>query len=362
MSSVICHFQMIYPRYDLLQTDALDLIAKAHISADNAEFLDAKKESLMTKSVYRYGAKPSQVNKRFCESKDFLFGAPLQKKMEAFKQSSDRIFSEIYEKQHDAPQNMIHVSCTGYESPSSAQLLVSQKNWGSVCQVTHAYHMGCYAAFPALRMAQGFLAMDENLDSRVDVVHTEICSLHFNPARHEPDQFVIQSLFGDGFISYSVVKKENHHRSGKGLEILGSFEEIFSNCSDAMTWKLTSGGFGMSISRSVPSIIAENIHGFLKRMFEKSHMNYDSEKENLIFAIHPGGPKIIDSIKEMLSLSDAQVVLSKEILYERGNMSSATIPHIWQRALEKNIKQGSLIVSLAFGPGLTIAGNILKMV
>jgi len=42
-------------------------------------------------------------------------------------------------------------------------------------------------------------------------------------------------------------------------------------------------------------------------------------------------------------------------------MSSATLPHVWKAILDDDaVPSGTLIVSLAFGPGLTIAGAILR--
>jgi predicted naringenin-chalcone synthase len=42
-------------------------------------------------------------------------------------------------------------------------------------------------------------------------------------------------------------------------------------------------------------------------------------------------------------------------------MSSATLPHIWQALVaDDRVKDGALILSLAFGPGLTVSGNLLR--
>ena len=62
-----------------------------------------------------------------------------------------------------------------------------------------------------------------------------------------------------------------------------------------------------------------------------------------------------------LLLGPAQVQASNTILRNYGNMSSATLPHVWQAMLEDPaVAPGRLIVALAFGPGLTIAGAILR--
>ena len=47
------------------------------------------------------------------------------------------------------------------------------------------------------------------------------------------------------------------------------------------------------------------------------------------------------------------------MLHDYGNMSSATLPHVWQRILEDSrIAAGTPVVSLAFGPGLTMCGAL----
>ena len=80
-----------------------------------------------------------------------------------------------------------------------------------------------------------------------------------------------------------------------------------------------------------------------------------------VFAIHPGGPRIIDEIAEHLGLRPDQVQASNAILRDCGNMSSATLPHVWQAILaDEAVPSGTLIVSLAFGPGLTISGALLR--
>ncbi len=77
--------------------------------------------------------------------------------------------------------------------------------------------------------------------------------------------------------------------------------------------------------------------------------------------MHPGGPRIIDRVREVLELTDAQVQTSRDVLFDCGNMSSATLPHIWQRLLEdRAVARGTPIVSLAFGPGLTMCGALLE--
>jgi predicted naringenin-chalcone synthase len=82
-----------------------------------------------------------------------------------------------------------------------------------------------------------------------------------------------------------------------------------------------------------------------------------------VWAVHPGGPRIVDKVEEWMKLEPQQLRASREILFERGNMSSATLPHIWDRILrDEAVVPGTLVASLAFGPGLTIYGAVMRKI
>jgi predicted naringenin-chalcone synthase len=128
-----------------------------------------------------------------------------------------------------------------------------------------------------------------------------------------------------------------------------------------MTWVLSEWGFRMTLSREVPERIAETLPGFLTRLYDQAGEDFAAARARTCFAVHPGGPRIIDSVQELLGLSEQQVAISRALLYERGNMSSATLPHVWARVLETpEVPKGALVASLAFGPGLTIAGTLFR--
>ena len=85
------------------------------------------------------------------------------------------------------------------------------------------------------------------------------------------------------------------------------------------------------------------------------------ELKRSVVAVHPGGPKIIDRVRDVLELDEAQVATSRRVLLDLGNMSSATLPHIWMRLLaDARVPPGTVIPTFAFGPGLTVTGALLE--
>ena len=270
-------------------------------------------------------------------------------------------FRQSYAQEQEPPGDLIHVTCTGYVAPSGAQQLVSERGWGEKTRVTHAYHMGCYAAFPAVRLAAGALftprAASARGDARVDIVHTELCSLHFDPTRHSIEQLVVQSLFADGLIRYSATRDPKSH----GLAVLALDEMIVVDTVADMRWIASDWGMEMTLSRDVPARIQAELRGFVSRLYVKAGLAVETALARSIFAIHPGGPKIIEGIGRALELQEAQLTLSRDVLLRYGNMSSATLPHIWMQIADAvEIPVGSIVCSLAFGPGLTICGGLFE--
>ena len=273
-----------------------------------------------------------------------------------FSEACGAAFERFYPDDLLPPAVLIHVTCTGYVSPSGAQRLVAQRGWGEGTEVVHAYHMGCYASMPAIRIAAGFVARGK---PRVDLVHTELCTLHLDPGQHLPEQLVVQTLFADGLIRYSVSKDGGD--GGRGLEVLTTREEIAPGTEDAMTWMASDFGMHMTLSRKVPDHLRSALKPFLERLATGADLTVAQLTDQALWAIHPGGPRIIDELQELLGLRPAQVQASNAILGNHGNMSSATLPHVWRSMLEDGeVPGGALIVSLAFGPGLTLAGAILR--
>lgn len=82
-------------------------------------------------------------------------------------------------------------------------------------------------------------------------------------------------------------------------------------------------------------------------------------KQDIDFLVpHQANQRIIDAAMERLGLSDDKVVVN---LDRYGNMSSASIPVALDEAVEQGrIKEGSNLLLVGFGGGLTWASTVLK--
>ena len=388
-------FQALPPLLLASQEQTLDWLASAHATAagllgDPDPF--AEVVARMARRLHRFGCKPAQIGTRgydtfdvqthdFAASGLYALGAhktsgasvgpnssSLGERSAIFAARVRQVFADFYPEPSaassgpPAPDHLIHVTCTGYIAPSAPQQLVGERGWHEQTAVTHAYHMGCYAAFPAIRIAEGLTrsAMARARQPyRVDIVHTELCTLHLNPADSTPEQMVVHSLFADGHIKYSLQPPGSLRR---GFRLLHVLEQIVPDSVGDMSWTPDHWGFRMGLSREVPRKIGGSIRAFVQRLAQQSGCDLGSLMREARFAIHPGGPKIIESLQELLELRDDQTAQSKEVLFARGNMSSATLPHVWMALDQAELPPGTKIVSLAFGPGLTIFGSIFEVI
>lgn len=357
MITTISNLTVLRPAFELDQEESVHWLAQAHVNASRGNL---SHEEVLTK-LKKVALGDQKIRKRGVSIRDGFHrnwdemevykvtqkpsGACFGKRSEVFDRVATDKLQQFYPEGAPLPSHLIHVTCTGYVAPSPAQKLISMRNAGSKTQVTHAYHMGCYASIPALRIAQGF-------SSHVDVVHTELCTLHLNPELHDTSQLVVQTLFADGFIKYTV------QPGGKGFQILALNEVTVPETLHMMEWVCKEWGLQMTLTKEVPVEIARALPVFVANLFKQAGV---PEGSKIHYAIHPGGPRIIQQVAKILELDDSQVEHSLFVLQNYGNMSSATLPHVWEKLWKDDrVKDGAYVVSLAFGPGLTLAGGVFQ--
>lgn len=376
MKSFLCNFKAHEPPERLTQQETIDWLKAYHIrcledASDGEEVMVKAKKERIEAFFDRFAVSDREIGSRRSYvrgmgkidwSADSFFNIeklnPDMEERGRYAQTAiEKIFKDLYEDESLPPEHILHVTCTHYESPSGAQKLIAAKDWNQTTIATHLYHMGCYASLPAIRTAS---ALNKANSEFVDIVHTELCSLHLNGLSHSPEQVIVQSLFGDGAIRYQCLSEKAFLSSEQdGFEVLAQKEIIAPNSAEEMSWKIGAERFNMTLSKKAPSFLASAVKSFCEDLFSAAGLSLAEHKPACEFAIHPGGPKIINSIKEALDLDETQVQNSRDILFERGNMSSSTLPHIWQRVLNKSSYE--YMATLAFGPGLTMTGAVLRI-
>ncbi len=361
-------FKIRRPQFSKLQGEALQWLGWIHAQADPSRSVETYQKLLQRFSCSAerihtrgyehplYGLESKEVRETFVDSETVM---GLTERMKFYREICEERAEELLPPTLPPPNLLMHVSCTGYTSPSAVQKISLARQW-SRTEVLHFYHMGCYASLPACRSAWDFLRARGD-GSRVQILHNELCTLHLDPSLHSPEQLVVQSLFADGHITYAA----GSELSGSKFEILSFLEKIIPDSAQSMTWDLNNKAFFMTLARDVPEKIQAHVLDFVTELTSKAGYNWDEVRQRAYFAIHPGGPRIIDTLADFLKLEAWQIEHSQKTLRAYGNMSSGTLPHVWSSLLADSMAEPSMkdrpVISLAFGPGLTMFGSCMDL-
>lgn len=257
------------------------------------------------------------------------------------------------------------VSCTGYATPGLDITLARDLGMAESVQRLSIGHMGCYAALPGLGAAADFVAARGRPAA---VLCCELTSLHVQPPspaqragrvrRQDMQQVVAHSLFADGAAAGVIVPGSTRTAGSVGLELLDIEASTDSTTSDYMSWDVTDLGFRMGLSPRVPDVLARHLRPLVVSLLGRHGL---SVPEVTAWAVHPGGPRILDVAADSLGLEASCLAASRDVLRDHGNCSSATVLLVMQRILDTQPPApGDHVVMLAFGPGLTLYAALLR--
>lgn len=258
-----------------------------------------------------------------------------------------------------AISHVITVSCTGFFAPGPDYEIVKALGLASTVERYHIGFMGCYAAFPALRMAKAFC--DQNPKAMILIVATELCSLHFN-SKTDPDTLIAGSVFADGSAG-ALVSAIKPVRSAFQIEDFAN--DLAYEGEQDMAWTIGDTGFDMTLSSYVPNIIKDNMNAITDSLFSGFNLGIEDIG---YWAIHPGGRAILDKVEQSFRLEDKALDASRTILRNNGNMSSATILFVLDELLKRPPSQAhtrkgrNITLAMAFGPGLSIETALLRRI
>jgi alkylresorcinol/alkylpyrone synthase len=241
------------------------------------------------------------------------------------------------------------VSCTGYGTPGVDIRVAADLGMAPDVQRLVIGHMGCYAALPGLGAASDYVAARGR---PAVLLCLELPSLHVQPPTGDMGQVVSHALFGDAAVA--VVLEPAPARGPTVVDVVALTDP---GTADHMTWEVTDHGFRMDLSPQVPAVLAKHaaplVHDLLHR-----HGLAVSDVD--AWAVHPGGPRILDVVEQHLALPVDALHASRRVLAERGNCSSATVLLVLEQLRRSaRPRSGRPGVVMAFGPGLTLYAALL---
>lgn len=266
------------------------------------------------------------------------------RRMNCFERFAPRLARCTLDKLHlglNERRSVTHVivtCCTGFYAPGLDFDIVNHLGLDPSVERTMIGFMGCYAAINALKAARHIVRSAP--DSVVLILNLELCTLHFKETQ-DLEQVLSFLLFADGCAACLVSAQAS------GLAIDSFLAVRIPETSGLITWRIGELGFDMQLSGQVPAEIART----LKETGKKITQDADPASIEL-WAVHPGGRTILDSVEKGLDLPPDALAASRDILARFGNMSSATVMFVLQQIMQR-AKGGESGCAMSFGPGVT---------
>ncbi len=249
----------------------------------------------------------------------------------------------------DDIDQIVTVSCTGFAAPGLDSGLIRRLELRPTVGRSAIGFMGCHGAINGLRVASALAHASPG--SSILLCAVELCSLHFHYG-WDGGKAVANTLFADGAAAAVLREGSSQDRSWR-LRATGSC--VLADSAEDMGWRIGDHGFEMTLSSRIPSIIEAQLHDWLGGWLAEHGL---ARQQVGCWAIHPGGPRVIDAVEQTLGLSPQETAASREVLAEHGNMSSPTVFFILRRLAQQGASRPC--VMLAFGPGLAVEAALLE--
>ena len=249
--------------------------------------------------------------------------------------------------------HLVFASCTGFTNPGPDYHIIRELGLNENVERYTVGFMGCYAAFPALRMAAQFC--EANPEAVVLVMCLELCTLHLQVS-DKTESIVANALFADGAAA-AILSARKPTDDRPYYRVQGFHSALVPSSEADMAWEIGDHGFNMVLSAYVPGLIGSNIREMLSGVLAKRDLKLSDIDE---WAVHPGGRAILEQVEQHLQLPPEALEISRGVLRDYGNMSSPTVMFVLKGMLEEAETDRATTCAIAFGPGLTVETAVLE--
>jgi alkylresorcinol/alkylpyrone synthase len=207
--------------------------------------------------------------------------------------------------------------------------------------------LGCVAGAAGIARLHDYLRGAP--DQVAVLVAVELCSLTVQRDDPTAANMVASGLFGDGAAAVVLTGDDRPSAAAGFPRVVDSRSHLYPDTERAMGWDVGGGGLKIVLGVEVPELV----HGYLGADVRGLLAEHGLTTGDVgTWICHPGGPKVIEAIEDVLGLPPDALALTWRSLREVGNLSSASVLHVLRDTLAARPPTGDgWAVLLAMGPG-----------
>lgn len=338
----------------LSQDDIMDFSRKifGHSYSNIERLLQAFKNGQVENRYFSNNLEWFEKDHTFSERNNMYIEQAVQFGIEAVKAclTNDRFLKEeIAASEIDA---FFYISSTGIATPTIEARIMNILPFQPHVKRIPIWGLGC--AGGASGLSRAFEYCQAYPEAKVLVLCVELCSLTFQKNDLSKSNIIGTSLFADGISCVLVcgnqVQRDRYSNRTHHFSILATQSTLMANSLDVMGWDIKDEGLYVIFSKDIPTIVKNWLKPNVDTFLHQHHLKLSDIQ---YFIAHPGGKKVIDAYQEALGFDEHMTEISKGVLNDYGNMSSATIFFVLERFMENGGEIGEYGLATALGPGFS---------
>jgi alkylresorcinol/alkylpyrone synthase/polyketide synthase Type III len=224
------------------------------------------------------------------------------------------------------------------------------------CQRVDIVGMGCSAGLNGLNTVYNWCNANPNKNALLICV--EICSAIYT-MDETPRTAVVNSLFGDG-AAIALIRSGQDNMFTRQPKIIDFESHLIPEHIEELRfdWDEEKSRYNFFVGKNTPHLISAVADQPLIRLLERNKIQQQQIKH---WILHGGGNSVLTGIQNKLSLSDNDLIHTRSVLKDFGNLSSGSFLFSFKRLIEdQSIQSGDFGLMITMGPGLTIEMALLE--
>jgi alkylresorcinol/alkylpyrone synthase len=242
-------------------------------------------------------------------------------------------------------------TCTGCMCPGLTSYVAEALRLPKEVKPFDLQGMGCGGAIPNLET--GFNLLHAQPGGAVLTVAVEMCTatVFFEEA---PDILITNALFGDGAAASVLTSQPDDG----AIRLLDFASGLYPEDRPHLHYRTQDSKLRNVLTIEVPTVGAARGKEVIDRLLTKNGLTYDDVDH---WILHPGGERVLDALRDGLGLNEDVLVPSRSVLFDYGNMSSASVLFVLDEVRRHHTpRPGDLGVMCSFGAGFSAFATLIQ--